>query len=390
MNWTPNEEAKLVEYLVRRICDRATGRFDSECLRNYPRDVYFIGNLRPWADATAGASGHMRELLNKLAPVAFGADFRICLDGDSTVVEVVLTWASYYRAFPTFEQQRQHQGRRSEDKATRTDGPSDSRETPEQVGETLESAEASAGTGEGQTSAPADRRRPQVPRDSLLLRFKKVDCEARGKVFIKRDETGWHMDAGALQAALDEACVKAQRACAQDPIRFRTDGPPDKNVLVPEKAISSQTEFDAFLGSLATEVVPVWHMEVRTELQAGSDSECIATLHFVNRSPEDSQRENTNLESFFFDSKAHFAFTSGRLLPFEIDLAPRGFRYDRNMWGRGFNCGVERNANGHNLSTTHSPIYHQMRYESRTEPTALFRELSENPLPALKAILRDC
>ena len=387
MNWAPSEEAQLVEYLVRQICDRATGGFDSECLRNYPRDVYFIGNLRPWEDATAVASGHLRELLNKLAPIAFGADCRIRLDGDSTVVEVVLTWASYYRVFPTFEQQRQHQGRRSEGEAARTDGPSHSRETPAQVGETLESVEAIAGTDEGQTSAQADRRRPQVPRDSLLLRFRKVDCEAKGKVFIKRDETGWHMNAGALQAALDEACAKAQRACAQDPIHFRTDGPPDKNVLVPEKAISTQAEFEAFLGSLTTEVVPVWRMEVRTELQTGSDTECIATLHFVNRSPQDPQRENTNLEVFFFDSKAHFEFTSSQLLPFEIDLAPRGFRYDRNLWGRGFNCGVERDGNGRNLSTTHTPIYRQMRYESRTEPRAPFRELSENPLPALNAIL---
>jgi hypothetical protein len=386
MNWAPSEEAQLVEYLVRRISDRAAGRFDSECLRNYPRDVYFIGNLRPWKDATTGASGHMRELLNKLAPIAFGLDCRIRLDGDSTVVEVVLTWASYYRVFPTFEQQRQHQGRRSEAEAARSDAP-DSRDTPEQVGETSGSAEASTGTEEGQTSAQADRRRPQVPRDSLLLRFRKVNCEAKGKVFINRDESGWHINAGALQMALDEACANAQRASAQDPIRFRTDGPSDKNVLVPEKAISTQAEFEAFLGSLTTEVVPAWRMEIRTELQTGSDSECIATFHFVNRSPEDPQRENLNLESFFFDSKAHFEFTSGQLLPFEIDLVPRGFRYDRNLWGRGFNCGVERNDNGRNLSTTHIPIYRQMRYESRTEPRALFRELSENPLPVLSAIL---
>jgi hypothetical protein len=387
MNWPPSEEAQLVEYLARRICDRARGRFDAECLRNYPRDVYFVGNLRPSEDTTAHASGHIRELLNKLAPVAFGADCRLRLEGDSTVVEVVVTWASYYRVLPTFEQQRQHQGRRSEGEAARMDGASESGQTPEQVDEILESEQTNAGTEERQTSTQGDRRRQQVPRDSLMLRFKKIDCEARGKVLIKRNETGWRMDVGSLQVALDEACAKAQRACTQDPIRFRTDGPTDKNVLVPEKAISSQTEFDAFVRSLTTEVLPVWRMEVRTELQARDDSECTATFHFVNRSPQDPQRENTNLESFFFDSKAHFSFTSARLLPFEIDLAPRGFRYDRNLWGRGFNCEVERNENGQNLSTTHSPIYRQMRYESRTEPRALFRELSDNPLPALSAIL---
>jgi len=42
------EERALTAYLIRKVCDRAKGRAEDECLRNYPRDRYFIGSLRPF------------------------------------------------------------------------------------------------------------------------------------------------------------------------------------------------------------------------------------------------------------------------------------------------------------------------------------------------------
>ena len=43
-------------------------------------------------------------------------------------------------------------------------------------------------------------------------------------------------------------------------------------------------------------------------------------------------KANPNVEPFLFDTRASFAIRVGELLPFEIDLAPNGFRYDRDMW----------------------------------------------------------
>ena len=42
------EENALTAYLIRKVCDRAKGRAEDECFRNYPRDRYFIGSLRPF------------------------------------------------------------------------------------------------------------------------------------------------------------------------------------------------------------------------------------------------------------------------------------------------------------------------------------------------------
>src|SRR5438128_2614477 len=112
-NWAPQEEAQLAEYLVTRVCDRASGRTDNECLRNYPRDVYFIGNLRPKPLAEDNNTGdrpeHLRELLSKLSPVAFGAEFRLKPDAEEMEVLVKASWVCYYRVFPTLTQQREHQ-----------------------------------------------------------------------------------------------------------------------------------------------------------------------------------------------------------------------------------------------------------------------------------------
>jgi len=39
--WTPHDEqTALAGYLASRVCDRALGRNEDECLRNAPRDVY--------------------------------------------------------------------------------------------------------------------------------------------------------------------------------------------------------------------------------------------------------------------------------------------------------------------------------------------------------------
>lgn len=103
------EETKLAEYLIRRVCDRAIGRDEDECLRNYPRDVYFIGSLRPRGEDTedSGMPAYLRELLSKLAPVAYGADFRVKPDAAEVHISVEMQWACYYRVFPSLTQQRE-------------------------------------------------------------------------------------------------------------------------------------------------------------------------------------------------------------------------------------------------------------------------------------------
>src|SRR5262245_40918366 len=89
------EETLLAGYLVEQVVGQAAGRLEDECLYNAPRDVYFIGNLRPRPDADAELDNEpasLRELKNKLAPVAFGADFRVRPNEFQFDISVTVTW----------------------------------------------------------------------------------------------------------------------------------------------------------------------------------------------------------------------------------------------------------------------------------------------------------
>src|ERR1043165_5395431 len=171
-NWTPTEESALAQHLVTRVCDAASGRSEPECFRNYPRDVYFIGNLRPRqneADADPDQPAHLRELLNKLAPMAFGAEFLLNATNDEETVQVGVGWACYYRVFPTLAQQHQQQipvTQAGSQEAPPSEAQDDDTKT-EPENETAPDAD------EDGPQPPTPPRRRRTPGDSLFLRFKK-------------------------------------------------------------------------------------------------------------------------------------------------------------------------------------------------------------------------
>src|SRR5689334_18555889 len=95
------EESRLTAYLVDQVVGRASGRItdvSNECLYNPPRDVYFIGSIRPRPDDPGDLISeptYLSELLNKLAPIAFGGDFSSIPEGDAARVSVTLEWNCY-------------------------------------------------------------------------------------------------------------------------------------------------------------------------------------------------------------------------------------------------------------------------------------------------------
>ena len=118
-------------------------------------------------------------------------------------------------------------------------------------------------------------------------------------------------------------------------------------------------------------------------------------FEFVNASPLPppepdgrAQQLPPNIEPFLFDVKAKFTFHQAAVVPFELELAPRGFRYNRDLWGRGFNCALERDqADPFTFTTTHAPIYRQDRLVTREQPRAAFANLAADPTTTLRAVL---
>ena len=105
------EETMLAEYLVATIRDQGTGANAPECIRNYPRDVYFVGNLRSVQTAmravAAGSAGQI-EMQTKISPFALGGQFRLRPPEDRLVISADVSWSVYYRVFPNLDQQRKH------------------------------------------------------------------------------------------------------------------------------------------------------------------------------------------------------------------------------------------------------------------------------------------
>jgi hypothetical protein len=263
------------------------------------------------------------------------------------------------------------------------------REREEQQAE-LESPELTESSNDRRES-----RRRGTSRDRLFIRFRKTDCQAEGLVTIRRNAAGeWITNHSNLQSALDEETTRAQETALSDPEHLRTAGATDAQVNVPETALASEADYNTFLQSLTTDVVPEWGWEVGSEVRPNNDTEPtdrVVSIEFVNASPRQAPPppapDNPNIEAFLFDARALFRFQNATVKPFELELAPRGFRYNRDLWGRGFNCAVERREQWANtFSTTHTPIYKQMRYVTQTQPQARFEDLAQNPLSTLASI----
>ncbi len=411
--WRSEDAEQLAQYLVRSVTDRASGRRDDECLGNFPRDVYFIGNLRPAppdADQILPAQPPRfgGELLRKLAPVAFGVDFLLATGTDGFDVVVTVKWASYYRVFPTYEQQVSYQRQQQaapvvlQDSGAPTspanaeDPEVDERQDPDTQDEDIDTDSRDgpeigrSGTSDQRPPPPPPpRRRRSSQRDNLFLLFRKVSCRAHGSIVLRQQPSGeWLIDTSELEANVSRETLRAQEVARQDNRALRAAQGSDDKIRVPAAVLDSPEAYSAFCVSCRTEIIPTWTWGIRADFGPGvaPSENRIFSLVLTNLSPMREQAPNT--EAFLFDVEATLRFVGTQVVPFELELAPRGFRYDRWLWGRGFNCGVEAVDGSNELfRTTPSPLYRQRRYSTRTQPRARFADLATNPIPVLANIL---
>jgi hypothetical protein len=283
---SPHEELKLAEYLAGRVCDRATGRLDEECLVNYPRDVYFIGNLRSSAGAAAIPSApHIPELINKLAPVAFGAEFRLMPTGVPSIT-ISLHWACYYRIFPTYDQQRKFQeGIETRQRTIPEKKNVQSTATPdEEEDETADAQDAQGAHApiegeaqeEGTLEKPDKGSRSSRRKDTLMPRFRKIQCSATGAVAIQVTADGEiECSKADLENAINAELARVQQLIASDPDAIKVAPDAHAVIHVPDDALSSPEKFRSFVNQNTTRVIPSWQWEVRCEVRATGTGEVV-------------------------------------------------------------------------------------------------------------------
>lgn len=398
-NWTNDEECKIAAYIAERVCSKAAGRLEDECCKNLPRDVYFIGNLRPQGDPDSPTSGLPDEMMNKLSPMAFGAEFQVLPSLEEVIVDVIVRWACYYRVFPTLQEQCSHQSIREPieeiGEANAQDVPSLEISSPDEepdIVDDVDGTELVLVSQPESSSIPPRNRRGRSSSDSMFIRFRKILCTAKGKIVVARNqENSWTADVTELQDDLDRETTRAQQVALADPVRIRTNNTADARVSIPQIAVGSEQAFSTFLASLKTEVVPEWQWQVQCGVRSAGMSngsfcnEVVILTEFLNATKE--PPNHPNIEPYLFDTQAEYILNGGEVVPFELELAPRSFRYDRRLWGRGFNCGVvppldEASA----YTTTHTPQFAQPRLITRGEPKASFQALATDPVTTLAEI----
>lgn len=396
-NWTPQEEERLATHIAEQVIGRASGRLEKECLFNMPRDCYFVGNLRSAAGEDDENDNSLPfDLRNKLAPVAFGVEFLVRPEDSELKIEVTVQWACYYRVFPTYKQQRNFQDTPDEETDELTSSELSVVELDE-IAEIVqpeddEEREARWELERERQQAQDERRQQKPTQDTLCPRFRKIPCQAIGNLFLRETADGrWEINQSELEQALDAEVKRVQEVIFEDNERLRSKGSDlDRQVNVSNIALISESEYNRFKEQLKSEIPLPWKWDVQLECRESqhissinqSDNRLLS-INFTNMSPMPDR--SLTRENFFFDTSAEFRFTNGYVTPFTLELAPRGFRYDRNLWGRGFNCAVEKIADTE-YHTTHTPYHSQMRYLTQTEPKALFEEIAHHPIPVLEAI----
>lgn len=392
--WSPAEETALASHLAQRVAEHLSGRAEDECAGNAPHDVYFVGNLRPLSppDPADPGGAPRDELRSKLAPMAFGVDFSVRPEESSIEAKVSLSWSVYYRIFPTWAEQRRYQVERpalwtvpEDPTGSQAEQHTVAPEAAASEGEETDTEETPA--EEATLGTTNDRRAARRSSDTLFSRWRKIPCRAGAVLRGNRAGNGvWAVDTSALAEAVKAELQRAMAIAQSDPEGVRARAAATR-VNVPDDALVSPATYNAFLATLRFRVVPNWEWELVGEITDDLDASGCArfSLMFANASPE-AQQDDSNLEPFFFDAGAEVDFTRGIAVPFQLEMAPRDFRYDPNMAARGFNCAVEPGKGPGHFRTTMWPVHPQMRYATRNTPPARFADLSEDPIPALEAI----
>jgi hypothetical protein len=388
-NWTlqerAEEEVALVGYLINKVTGKASGRLEDYCFFDMPHDRYFIGNLRSSEGIPADQSTLLqRELMKKISPLAFGAEFLLSPEQLHVRGKVILDWACYYRVFPTFDEHSRLQ------KIERAGIINESKQSIDDDeihnGETIDSSEDPDIALEVKDTTSKEQRLPKRERhqrDILCPKFRKINCHAEGEIIIDRSGSSKSIDCSTLLQACAAEISRARLQVINDPDAIKTSGDIDSQIKVPEESFTSKENFLDAICNFATSIIPDWEWSVLVDINTGNQGD-VCSFVFENTSPMPNQ-SNTR-ESYFFDVVATIIFAKGDVKPTELELAPKGFRYDRMVWGRGFNCEITK-VDDVTYKTTHTPLHIQQRYESRVKPEAQFEKLAHDPIPTLQKIL---
>jgi len=351
------DEIKLAEHLVQHTLDQLSGRSETICTGDRPRNKYFIGSLANRPDQDDDANDTLDDdLFSRLAPSAMGLNVLVQPGATIASLSIQPKFTVYYRIFPDLIQQRKVSGYQAPNPGT-----------------------AQNQTGNQGTSdwALAYRRVP-VKIDPVTISFPK---QISGLISV---------DCTAVQRAIDQALQQVQQQAKADPLCFCeiTGRRP-----VPDTSLVDDATYNAFVRQTAAtnqKVIPQWTVRLQVQARPAGNGRLRVSILLQNTAPDDSKERN-NTDHYLFDVRLQVNGVDTILQPFIFDLLPEDYRYNRELWGLGRNCGVQKLDGQNAVVTVNTPVYRQPVYTTRDAvdpnlPKARFTDLAQNPIATLNAI----
>lgn len=349
------DEIKLAEHIVKRTLDQLTGQSETICIGDRPRNKYFVGSLanRPEQDDDESADTPDNDLFSRLAPSAVGLDALVLPKNPDAQLIIQPKFTVYYRILPDLVQQRRASGYQTSAIGTAQD----------------------QGAGE------------------WAITYRKLEVKIEPiAIPLPKQITGLvPVDCTTIQQAISTSIQDIQQQVNTDPLCFceSTGTRPVLNVNLLDETTYSKFLLEAISQ---TKVIPQW--TIRLQIQARpSNNGCVRlAIMLQNTSPDDS-KERSYTDHYIFDVCLRIEGVDAILQPFEFDLLPEDYRYNRQLWGLGRNCGVQKLEGQNVIKTVNAPIYYQPVYTTRDAvepklPKAKFIDLAQDPVTTLNDIAR--
>lgn len=182
-----------------------------------------------------------------------------------------------------------------------------------------------------------------------------------------------------IKTALESLVDRVHEIIKQDPLTFR-----NKTVMKRFENITSREQYKEEISSIDGEIVlPPWRPYFSLEDKKHEDNKRRIKVYLENHSENSMKNE---YDAFFFDANISLRINEGSFVPYEFNLLPKDYRYDRELWGMGHNCNTIISDDKKMISIESAPVFTQKRYITSERVKPFFNKLSENPIEVLNDI----
>ena len=399
---TDDQKRRLIEHLLDQAISGITGRDRKDLVDVMPSRSIFAGVLQPprQADRKAAESGTTK--LDPPVGSALGIDFRIRPTSKQkhVTLTVALQWSLYYPIFPTWEEALRSNGLLTLNNAKSVSA------TPSIASENVQNAISSAELqdGDGASDAllevdeAAEEEDPFPPGRAILPRVWRRYEVGPFPVRVELSPEGiQQLSVG--EEAIKTAIQEARTRMLLEPRGWKHLGEPSQCLreLGDLSLLKDANTYSRAVGALEGVRVapPEWSAKLQVESRPDlSDPEVlrIRTLLMNDTAERDPETPDIKLEErSLLDAKLSVAFEDARLQPFEFLLAPKDYRSNPTMPGKGINCTATWNPNRSNVLETETvPIFRQKLFRTRQGMDVNFEDLDTTaPFPRLELIAEE-